>query len=58
MHKRIFCKKHYRRVVEYIPVLVPVFYETNVDFIEVRKDLEYKLMCPICWEVEQLKSKK
>ena len=51
---KVFCRKHFRRSVEYIPVIVPVTvdYEINGKKV-VRKDYEYQLRCPVCWQNEK-----
>ena len=51
---KVFCRKHFRRSVEYIPVIVPVTvdYEINGKKV-IRKDYEYQLRCPVCWQNEK-----
>ena len=53
---KIFCRKHYRRSVEYVPIMIPVTldYKIGKTLIK-RKDVEYKLMCPVCWELKKSK---
>ena len=53
---KVFCRKHFRRSVEHIPVIVPITikYELNgKDYL--RKDHEYQMRCPVCWEQEKNK---
>ena len=47
---------HYRRSVEYVPIMIPVTlkYKIGNKLIK-RKDVEYKLMCPVCWELKKSK---
>jgi hypothetical protein len=48
---KVFCGKHFRRSVGYIPVIVPITikYELNgKEFL--RKDHEYQMRCPVCWD--------
>ncbi len=53
---KVFCRKHFRRSVEYIPVIVPVTVEYEINGKKViRKDYEYQLKCPVCWEQEKNK---
>ena len=57
MEKRVFCGKHFRRSVEHIPVIVPVTIKYKLDGKEyVKRDCEYQLRCPVCWEQEKNKS--
>lgn len=54
MEKRVFCRKHYRRVVEYVPVIVPIYLDIEINGQKIRRtDYEYQLRCPICWEKEK-----
>ena len=51
-----FCRKHFRRRIRYIPVIVPVTVEFNINGKkEQRKDYEYQLKCPLCWAEENSK---
>ena len=57
MEKRVFCRKHYRRVVEYVPVIVPIYLDIEINGQKIRRtDYEYQLRCPVCWEKETFKS--
>ena len=56
MEKRVFCRKHYRRVVEYVPVIVPIYLDIEINGQKMRRtDYEYQLRCPVCWEKEKIK---
>ena len=56
MEKRVFCRKHYRRVVEYVPVIVPIYLDIEINGQKMRRtDYEYQLKCPVCWEKEKIK---
>ncbi len=49
-----FCRKHFRRRIRYIPVIVPVTVEYEINGKKIiRKDYEYQLKCPVCWEQEK-----
>ena len=51
---KVFCRKHFRRSVEHIPVIVPIKIKYKLDGKEyLRKDYEYQLKCPVCWEQEK-----
>ena len=51
---RVFCRKHFRRSVEHIPVIVPVSINYKLNGREyLKQDYEYQLRCPICWENEK-----
>ena len=53
---KIFCRKHYRRTVEYVPVMVPVTINYQIGNLSIsKKDVEYKLMCPVCWDLKKSK---
>ena len=53
---KVFCRKHFRRSVEYIPVIVPITIKYKLCGKEyLRKDYEYQLKCPVCWEQEKNK---
>ena len=55
---KVFCRKHYRRVVEHVPVIAPIAIKYRLNGKEfVRKDYEYQLRCPVCWENEKLRKK-
>ena len=57
MEKRVFCGKHFRRSVEHIPVIVPATIKYKLNGKEyVRRDCEYQLRCPVCWNQEKNKS--
>jgi len=46
-----FCRKHYRRAVPYVPMLVPTMsIEQMGCIIHYREDLIYELKCPVCWD--------
>ena len=46
-----FCGAHYRRRVPYVPVLVPTMsIEQMGCIVKYRKDLEYQMKCPVCWD--------
>ena len=52
-----YCVKHYRRRIEYIPVLVPVKTWAGMGCVkQLQKDLIYQYKCPVCWEVEKKKN--
>ena len=52
----IFCRKHYRRIVEHIPVIVPITVKYELNGLKhSTKDYEYQLKCPVCWERERNK---
>ena len=54
VEKRVFCRKHYRRVVEYVPVIVPIYLDIEINGQKIRRtDYEYQLRCPVCWEKEK-----
>ena len=54
VEKRVFCRKHYRRVVEYVPVIVPIYLDIEINGQKMRRtDYEYQLRCPVCWEKEK-----
>ena len=56
MEKRVFCRKHYRRVVEYVPVIVPIYLDIEINGKKMKRtDYEYQLRCPVCWEKEKIK---
>ena len=51
-----FCRKHFRRRIRYIPVIVPVTVEFNINGKkQLRKDYEDQLKCPVCWAEENNK---
>ena len=51
---KVFCRKHFRRSVEHIPVIVPITIKYQLDGKEyVKRDCEYQLRCPVCWEQEK-----
>jgi len=53
---KVFCRKHFRRTVEHIPVIVPITFKYKLCGKEyLRKDYEYQLKCPVCWEQEKNK---
>ena len=53
---KVFCRKHFRRRIRYIPVIVPVTVEFNINGKkQLRKDYEYQLKCPVCWAEENNK---
>ena len=53
---KVFCRKHFRRSVEHIPVIVPVTIKYKLDGKEsLRSDYEYQMRCPVCWEQEKNK---
>lgn len=50
MQTQIFCRKHYRRSVPYVPMLVPTMSIEQIGcIIHYREDLVYKMKCPVCW---------
>jgi len=54
---KVFCRKHFRRSIEHIPVIMPVTIKYKLDGKNyVRRDCEYQLKCPVCWEQEKDKS--
>ena len=54
VEKKVFCRKHYRRVVEYVPVIVPIYLDIEINGQKMRRtDYEYQLRCPVCWEKEK-----
>ena len=54
VEKRVFCRKHYRRVVEYVPVIIPIYLDIEINGQKMRRtDYEYQLRCPVCWEKEK-----
>ena len=56
MEKRVFCRKHYRRAVEYVPVIVPIYLDIEINGQKMRRtDYEYLLRCPVCWEKEKIR---
>jgi len=56
MEKKVFCGKHFRRSVEHIPVIVPITIKYKLDGKEcLRRDYEYQMRCPVCWEQEKNK---
>ena len=56
VENRVFCRKHYRRVVEYVPVIVPIYLDVEINGQKIRRtDYEYQLRCPVCWEKEKIK---
>ena len=51
---KVFCRKHFRRSVEHIPVIVPITIKYELNGKEyLRKDHEYQMRCPVCWEQEK-----
>ena len=51
MKIELFCRKHYRRAVPYVPMLVPTrSIERMGCIVNYRKDLEYQMKCPVCWD--------
>ena len=58
MKKKVFCHAHYRRKVEYIPIIVPITIDYKLNGKEfIRKDYEYQFKCPVCWENEKWRKK-
>ena len=56
MEKRVFCRKHYRRAVEYVPVIVPIYLDIEINGQKMRRtDYVYQLRCPVCWEKEKIR---
>ena len=54
---KVFCRKHFRRSVEHIPVIVPITIKYELNGKEyLKKDHEYQMRCPVCWEQERNKS--
>ena len=54
---KIFCRKHFRRSVEHIPVIVPITIKYELNGKEYsRNDHEYQMMCPVCWDQEKNKN--
>ena len=53
---KVFCRKHFRRSVEHIPVIMPITIKYEINGKEyLKKDHEYQLRCPVCWEQEKNK---
>ena len=54
MDIKLFCRKHYRRAVPYIPMLVPTMAIEIIECaIHYRVDLVYQPKCPVCWDNDQ-----
>jgi len=51
MNKLLFCRKHFRRPVAYVPMLMPTMTVERLGcVVKHRKDLIYIPKCPICWD--------
>tara|TARA_B100000242_G_scaffold77142_1_gene50563 strand:+ start:193 stop:414 length:222 start_codon:yes stop_codon:yes gene_type:complete len=56
--EKVFCRAHYRRKVEHIPVIIPITIKYKLNGKEhIRKEYEYQLRCPVCWENEKWRKK-
>ena len=51
MEIKLFCRKHYRRAVPYVPMLVPTMAIKVIGCVSCYQiDLIYEPKCPVCWD--------